>query len=98
MACMTLLRDRHYPVYPVADANKRLVGLVRGQSMFEAQAIEISLQAGSMAGLEKEERIATPPTKSLKMRHPWLPPNTLTAFLAAAVLGFFRDPIDRLAI
>jgi magnesium transporter len=95
---MKLVLDRHYPVYPVVDANKRLVGLVRGQSMFEAQAIEISLQAGSMVGLEKEERIATPPTKSLKMRHPWLQLNLLTAFLAAAVVGFFQDTIDRLVI
>ncbi len=98
MDAMKLVLDRHYPVYPVVDANKRLVGLVRGQSMFEAQAIEISLQAGSMVGLEKEERIATPPTKSLKMRHPWLQLNLLTAFLAAAVVGFFQDTIDRLVI
>ena len=98
MDAMKLVLDRHYPVYPVVDANKRLVGLVRGQSMFEAQAIEISLQAGSMVGLEKEERIATPPTKSLKMRHPWLQLNLLTAFLAAAVVGLFQDTIDRLVI
>src|SRR5438128_881510 len=84
---MKLVLDRHYPVYPVIDADKRLIGLVRGQSMFEAHAIEISLQAGSMVGLEKEERVATPPAKSLKMRHPWLQLNLLTAFLAAAVVG-----------
>src|SRR5689334_4811780 len=37
---MKLVLDRHYPVYPVIDAGKRLLGLVRGQTMFEAQAIE----------------------------------------------------------
>ena len=57
---MRLVLDRHYPVYPVVDAEQRLIGLVRGQTMFEAQAIEITLQAGSMVGLEKEERLATP--------------------------------------
>ena len=98
MEAMKLVLDRHYPVYPVIDADKRLIGLVRGQSMFEAHAIEISLQAGSMVGLEKEERVATPPAKSLKMRHPWLQLNLLTAFLAAAVVGFFQDTIDRLVI
>ena len=98
MDAMKLVLDRHYPVYPVVDADKRLVGLVRGQSMFEAQAIEISLQAGSMVGLEKEERLATPPGRSLKMRHPWLQLNLLTAFLAAAVVGIFQDTIDRLVI
>jgi magnesium transporter len=32
------------------------------------------------------------------MRHPWLQLNLLTAFLAAAVVGFFQDTIDRLVI
>jgi magnesium transporter len=98
MDAMKLVLDRHYPVYPVIDADGRLRGLVRGQAMFEAQAIEISLQAGTMVGLEKEERVATPWFSSLKMRHPWLQLNLLTAFLAAAVVGFFQDTIDRLVI
>jgi magnesium transporter len=95
---MRLVLDRHYPVYPVVDADGRLIGLVRGQSMFEAQAIEITLQAGSMVGVEKEERLATPWLHSLKLRHPWLQLNLVTAFLAAAVVGFFQDTIDRLVI
>jgi len=98
MDAMKIVLDRHFPVYPVVDADKRLVGLVRGQSMFEAQAIEISLQAGSMVGLEKEERLSTPLARSLKMRHPWLQFNLLTAFLAAAVVGVFQETIDRLVI
>lgn len=95
---MRLVLDRHYPVYPVVDAERRLIGLVRGQTMFEAQAYEISLQAGTMVGLEKEERLATPWVRSLKLRHPWLQLNLLTAFIAAAVVGLFQDTIDRLVI
>ncbi|HEX5767638.1 MAG TPA: magnesium transporter [Burkholderiales bacterium] len=95
---MRLVLDRHYPVYPVIDAERRLIGLVRGQTMFEAQAYEISLQAGTMVGLEKEERLGTPWAHSLKLRHPWLQLNLLTAFLAAAVVGVFQDTIDRLVI
>jgi magnesium transporter len=98
MDAMKLVLDRHYPVYPVVDDEKRLVGLVRGQSMFEAQAIEISMQAGTMVGLEKEERLSTPVLRSLTMRHPWLQLNLLTAFLAAAVVGYFQDTLDRLVI
>ena len=98
MDAMKLVLDRHYPVYPVVDEEKRLIGLVRGQSMFEAQAIEISMQAGTMVGLEKEERLTTPVLRSLKMRHPWLQLNLLTAFLAAAVVGYFQETIDRLVI
>src|SRR5918999_5341846 len=95
---MRLVLDRHYPVYPVVDAEQRLIGLVRGQTMFEAQAIEITLQAGSMVGVEKEERLATHWLQSLKLRHPWLQLNLVTAFLAAAVVGLFQDTIDRLVI
>jgi len=95
---MRLVLDRHFPVYPVTDADGRLRGLVRGQTMFEAQAIEISLQAGSLVAIDKEERLSTHWWRSLKLRHPWLQLNLLTAFLAAAVVGYFQDTIDRLVI
>src|SRR5215203_2931436 len=32
---MKLVLDRHYPVYPVVDGERHLLGLVRGQAMFE---------------------------------------------------------------
>ena len=95
---MRTVLDRHFPVYPVTDADGRLRGLVRGQTMFEAQAVEISLQAGSMMAIDKEERLRTHWWRSLKLRHPWLQLNLITAFLAAAVVGYFQDTIDRLVI
>ena len=95
---MKQVLDRHYPVYPVVDAENRIRGLVRGQSMFEARAFDIAAQPGSMVGVEKEERLGTPWQRSLMMRHPWLQLNLLTAFLAAAVVGVFQDTIDRLVI
>ena len=61
--------------------------VVRGQTLFEEQAFEISAQAGSMVGVDKEERLTTPWPRSLHFRHPWLQLNLLTAFLAAAVVG-----------
>ncbi len=95
---MKLAVNRHYPVYPVCDDQGRLVGLVRGQVMFEAGAFEISAQPGSMVGVEKEERLATPWPTSLKFRHPWLQFNLATAFLDAVVVGFFQGTIDKLVI
>lgn len=89
---------RHYPVYPVCDAQGRLLGLVKGQTMFEQQAFEISAQAGSMVGVEKEERLATPWSRSFRFRHPWLLINLLTVFVAAAVVGFFQDVVDRVVV
>lgn len=95
---MRSVLNRHFPVYPVCEPDGRLVGLVRGQTLFEAQAIEISAQAGSMVGVEKEERLSTPWPRSLKFRHPWLQLNLLTAFVAAAVVGIFQDTIDQIVV
>ncbi|MGZ8709463.1 MAG: magnesium transporter [Thermoanaerobaculia bacterium] len=89
---------RHFPVYPVCEADGTLIGQVRGQSMFEEQAYEISAQAGRMVGVDKEERLTTPWARSLRFRHPWLQLNLLTAFVAAAVFGMFQETIDRIVI
>lgn len=59
---------------------------------------ELSLLPGAMVGVEKEERLSTPLLRSLKLRHPWLQINLLTAFIAAAVVGLFQTTIDRLLI
>jgi magnesium transporter len=95
---MKLVLKRHYPEYPVCDVAGHLVGIVRGQVMFEAQAFELSAQAGSMVGVEREERLSTPWLRSLKFRHPWLQLNLLTAFVAGAVVGVFQGTIDHLVI
>jgi magnesium transporter len=89
---------RHYPVYPVCDAEGRLIGVVRGAVLFEEQAFEISAQAGSMVGVEKEERLTTPWPRALRFRHPWLQLNLVTAFIAAAVVGLFQDTVNRIVI
>ena len=95
---MKLVLDRHYPIYPVCDSNGVLLGLVRGQAMFEEQAFEITAQVGSMVGVDKEERLATPLRASFKFRHPWLQINLATAFVAGAVVAIFQDTVDRLVI
>jgi magnesium transporter len=89
---------RHYPVYPVCDANGRLIGKVRGQVLFEQQAFDISAQAGSMVGVEKEERTSTPWLRALKFRHPWLQLNLLTAFVAASVVGIFQNTVNHIVL
>ena len=89
---------KHFPVYPITDKEKRLVGLVRGEELFRNQAIEISAQSGKMVGVDSEERLATPLPRSLKLRHPWLQINLLTAFVAAAVVGIFEETLAQLVI
>ena len=90
--------SRHYPVYPVCEEDGRLVGLVRGQALAEAQAFELTAQAGSMVGVEKEERLATPIWQSFRYRHPWLQLNLLTAFIAAAVVGLFENTLEQIVL
>ena len=93
---MKLVLERHYPMYPVCDDNGLLVGLVRGQTMFRAQSYEVTLQAGTMVGVEKEERLSTRWLQSFKFRHPWLQLNLLTAFAAGAVVGIFEGTVEKL--
>lgn len=87
---------RHYPVYPVCNHEGKLIGLIRGQMLFEAETVELSLQAGSMVGVEREERLTTPWSRSFRFRHPWLQGNLFAGFIAAAVVGYFQGTIDRL--
>jgi magnesium transporter len=98
MEAMKVVLHRHYPDYPVCDDSGRLVGVVRGETLFTAQTIEISAQAGSMVGIDKEERLATPWQSSLRLRHPWLQVNLLTGFLAGAVVGVFEDTINQVMV
>lgn len=89
---------RHYPAYPVCNSEGKLIGILRGHVLFEAQAFEISAQAGAMQGVDKEERLSTPLLRSLRFRHPWLQLNLLTAFIAAAVVSIFQDTLDQIIV
>lgn len=95
---LKLALHKHFPVYPVCNAEGRLTGLIRGTDLFAEQAIEISAQSGKMVGVDKEERTYTPFSRSLAFRHPWLQINLLTAFAAAAVVGVFESTIDQLVV
>jgi magnesium transporter len=90
--------NKHFPAYPVCDDDGVLIGIVRGSTIFEQEAIEISAQAGRMVGVEREERAATPFATSLRFRHPWLQFNLVTAFFAGAVVGLFENTIARITV
>jgi len=86
---------RHYPIYPVCDESRVLLGYVHGYMMFEKHAFHLTTLAGSMVGIEKEEHIATAWNDSLRFRHPWLQLNLFTALMAGAVVGMFEGTIAR---
>jgi magnesium transporter len=87
--------QRHFPVYPVVDDAGRLVGLVRGEDLFQQSVVQLVVQAGSMVGVEKEERLATRWPRALRLRSPWLLLNLATAFAAGAVVGVFEATIEK---
>jgi magnesium transporter len=41
-----------------------------------------------------DERVFTPAGESLRLRFPWLAINLATAFVAAAVIGLFKNTVD----
>ena len=98
MDALRVTANKHYPCYPVCDESGRLSGIVWGEKLFSAQAVEISAQAGSMVGVDKEERTSTPLSRSLRFRHPWLQLNLLTAFVAAGVVGIFEHTIESIVV
>jgi magnesium transporter len=90
--------QRHFPVYPVTDEAGRLVGLVRGEDLFQQSVAQLVVQAGSMVGVEKEERLATRWPRALRLRSPWLLLNLATAFAAGAVVGVFEGTIEKVVV
>lgn len=85
----------HYLGLPVLDAEGRLVGVVKASDALQIARQEATEDMQLMVGLSGEERALTPWRKSVGRRLPWLYVNLLTAFGAAAVVGFFEDTIAR---
>jgi magnesium transporter len=98
MEAMRLTLHRHFPYYPVCDDDGVLTGMVRGATLFEKEAIEITAQAGEMVGVAREERTGSSWLLSLRFRHPWLQINLLTTFLAAGVVGSFAHTINKIVV
>ncbi|CAM2908230.1 magnesium transporter [Rariglobus hedericola] len=96
MDAIKLTVNKHFPCYPVCDDDGRLAGIVWGAKLFAAQAIEISAQAGSMVGVDKEEHTTTHWKRSFRFRHPWLLINLVTAGMAASVVGAFQGSISKI--
>ncbi len=95
---MSAVLMRHYPMYPVCDKNKRLLGFVHGYALFERRNYQLTALPANMMGVEKVEQVNTPWLTCLRYRHPWLQLNLLTALMAGAVVGVFEDTIARVVV
>ena len=78
---------------PVVDVEGRLLGVVRYQTLFQAIEAVATASLQKMVGVSADERALSTPGFSVRRRLPWLHINLLTAFLAAAVVGFFESLI-----
>lgn len=78
---------------PVIDADKKLVGIVRYETLLTAAKEEATADIQKMVGVGEDEKALSKVSLVVKRRMPWLQINLLTAFLAAAVVGIFENTI-----
>jgi len=78
---------------PVVDASNVLCGIVTVDDAIDAITDETTREVYRMAGLNTEDRIATPPYESFRRRLPWMVINLGTAVLASWVISFFEASI-----
>ncbi len=86
------------PSVPVVDAAGRLLGKVTYDDVIdvaEAEATEDLLRFG---GVSPDEGLSAKWSDAVRSRLPWLYVNLLTAFLAAAVVYFFKGSIEALPV
>jgi len=79
---------------PVVDKEGRLMGRVTIDDVVDVIEEEIFEDFYRMAGLSTDERVMDRPTRSFRLRAPWLLINLLTAFVAASVVRIFQDTIQ----
>jgi magnesium transporter len=79
---------------PVVDESNKLVGIITVDDVIDVIKDEATEDLYRLAGVSSDERVFTPAGESLRKRMPWLIVNLATAFMAAAVVGIFRDTIS----
>jgi magnesium transporter len=81
---------------PIVDHQGRLAGIITVDDVIDIIDKESTEDMYKMAGLEEEDRVFTPVTRSIRMRLPWTLLNLMTASLAASVVSFFEGTINEI--
>lgn len=89
------MRRNRLASLPVVGPQNTPIGVLRLNDLIEEVEKELSSDLLSMTGASKEESALSGPGFAVRKRLPWLQVNLATAFLAAAVVGFFEDTIAR---
>jgi len=81
---------------PVVDKENHLLGRITVDDVVDVIRDEADRSLLNMAGLDEDDDMFAPVTKSAKRRAVWLGLNLFTAFLAAAVIGIFAETIEHI--
>lgn len=83
---------------PVIDNDNKLLGRITIDDVVDVIRDEAEHSLMSAAGLDEEDDMFSPATKSAKRRAIWLGVNLATAFLAASVVGIFETTLDKIVL
>jgi len=83
---------------PVIDNDKKLLGRITVDDVVDVIRDEAEHSLMSAAGLDEEDDLFSPATKSAKRRAIWLGVNLATAFLAASVVDIFQTTLDKIVL
>jgi len=83
------------PSVPVVDADGKLLGRVTFDDVSDVMEEEHTEDLLRFSGVAADEGLAVALRTAVRTRLPWLYLNLFTAFLAAAVVLYFKDQIQR---
>lgn len=83
---------------PVVDAGGKLIGIVTHDDVLDIVQDEATEDIQKMVGAGGDESILDSVFESLRKRNPWLVVNLVTISVAAAVITFYEDQIESMAI
>lgn len=83
---------------PVVDEGDRLVGRITIDDVVDVIEEESTEDIMRMGGVDEDDRIFCPPSRSVRRRLPWLYVNLASALMAASVVALFQETISKVVM
>jgi magnesium transporter len=83
---------------PVTDESKKLIGRITVDDILDIVEAEVTEDLLRMGGTDVDEEIYGGTASAVRFRVPWLLLNLITAFMAAAVVGFYTDTLKTVIV
>lgn len=80
---------------PVVNSKQTIIGIVTVDDIIDVIVEEHTEDMLRMSGVNKDERVGSKVSDSIKRRLPWLFVNLCTAFLASFTVGLFENVISQ---